>query len=390
MPNPVSTCGDRSQELIGERIDIEDAIQLVELAMQVPGRRRETVIALMRQHAGRMDPEAFALLKAELADEGGELPDRVLLKAGDRGENVCRLRSALGSAAELLGDARIAPGAGSSFDRRCETALMAFQHRMGHKPTGELDSRSLRLINYALTQSDAPLLDVDAEPPKVDWNVYLHFYPGDQQRKLVVRREGKVLDVYDMRGGPSRYRRDRRSRRYGFLPTPRGRYHIKGSAAHTSQSWYYSQVPFGAKLRMKDGQVQFRQQGEWKFATGAASVLARPMEVKDFLADGGGLPEHYTRNDFGHRAFYLIERSGRTAGHMIHPTPRGEERYGDDSFELLESHGCEHMRPADLDEARAKGYLQRGRSFEVHGYDEPLPEDVKAFLRLRSAPERPD
>jgi hypothetical protein len=144
-----------------------------------------------------------------------------------------------------------------------------------------------------------------------------------------------------------------------------------------------------SELRWQAGQVQYREtaQASWKTATGPDSVFAdrgptKQLAPSDFFV-AGKLPARYQGNDFGHQAFYL-ERGGRVQGHMVHPSPSGEARYGDDSFELTESHGCEHMRPADLDEARAKGYLKKGTPFLVRGYEEGLPEDVLEFIAAES------
>ncbi|HOX42715.1 MAG TPA: hypothetical protein PK668_03905 [Myxococcota bacterium] len=96
----------------------------------------------------------------------------------------------------------------------------------------------------------------------------------------------------------------------------------------------------------------------------------------------GELPARYELSDFGHRGIYLQDRQGRIAGHLIHPTAPGERRYGQ-AVPLLESHGCEHMRPLDLDEALSKGYLRSGLRFRVHTYAEQAPGDALAWLAVR-------
>jgi hypothetical protein len=173
--------------------------------------------------------------------------------------------------------------------------------------------------------------------------------------------------------------------RFSWAPTPPGRYTLAGDGVHVSASWKYSQIPFGAELRERDGEIQFRNPGEpdWRLATGPESVFrdrpeTRRFERKDFLIDGR-LPARWELNDFGHRAIYLRNAGGRIVGHLIHPTALGERRYGKEA-PLLESHGCEHMRPMDLDEALSKGYFRPGVPFTVQPYERGLPGDARAWL----------
>ncbi len=377
-------------ELAGDgRIDPEDAHQICKSAAATRhmAEPRGRLVDLMRNNASKIDPEALGMLKAGLDDEIPDLQNRVLLRSGDRGPNVRKLRAALGAAADVLGDKRFDPGPGDRFDTRCQVALRGLQDRMHKPPTGELDSRTLLVINYVLKESEAPLLDVDLKKHQT-LGIRLEFFPGDAQRKLVVRQYGSVVDVYDMRGGPAKRSPDDRpfvDERFSWAPTPRGRYTIGANRVHTTRAWKYSQIPFGADLREHDGQVQFRtsENAHWKFATGPDSVFAgrgphKEFSRSDFLVDGE-LPARWEKNDFGHRAVFL-KRGDRTMGHIIHPTYPGEARYGDDSYKLLVSHGCEHMRPHDLDEALSKGYLRKGTPFVVRGYDSDLPKDVKEFL----------
>jgi hypothetical protein len=367
-------------ELAGDcRIDWEDGWQIAEAAApcsQDPA-VRDRIAGLIRRCAASTDPKAFAALRRSLQGGWGERPDRALLSFGAGGPEVRSLREALGAVARFLRDPLMDPGSGTRFDGDTRCALVAFQTAWQRLPSGDLDSSTLLLINFALSETEHPLLDLErlSAAPR---DIRLHFYPGDGARTLVVRQDGREIDRYDMRGGPARTQPDPRGLNFTgmpFSPTRPGAYTIAGSGAHVTAAWKFSQIPWGAALREKDGQIQFQALagGPWRFATGPRSVFAgRPEEARfvreDFLV-GGRLPERYTDNDFGHRAVYL-ERGGRRQGHMIHSTPREEAAYGDDGIELLPSHGCEHMRPADLDEALAKGYFRPGSPFIVHGYDE--------------------
>jgi hypothetical protein len=368
-------------ELAGDcRIDREDAVSILDTLPEDPsvaGPTRRRLLRLMQRCAPRMDPEALGMMKSVLSREGEAfgLPDRVLLGPGDSGEEVRELRAALGAAAGLLGDRSVDPGGGDRFDAATASGLRAFQMWWGREPDGRLDSRTLRILNFTLRETDHPQLDPERIPAKAS-GVELHFYPG--ARTLEVLRKGEVIDRYDMRGGPEEIRPDNRpgiDGRHRWGPTPRGRYRIRSLGRHVSRTWKYSQIPWGARIRERDGVVQFqsREGVPWRDATGPGSVFrnqpeALRFERADFLGDGGIVPR-WEKNDFGHITAYL-ERGGRIQNHMIHATPAGERRYGDDAFPLTKSHGCEHLRPHDLDEMRAKGYLRPGVPFVVHGYDE--------------------
>jgi hypothetical protein len=190
-------------------------------------------------------------------------------------------------------------------------------------------------------------------------------------------QRGRRLDAYDMRGGPPEARPDADGR-HTWGPTPRGTFRVRSLGRHRSTSWKYSQIPWGARIRERDGVVQFqsRKDAPWRDATGPNSVFSSRDETmrferRDFLLNGK-LRTTWGRNDFGHITAYL-EKDGKLQNHMIHPTPSGEERYGDEAWPLTLSHGCEHLRPHDMDEMLAKGYLRPGVTFVVHGYEEKLP-----------------
>jgi hypothetical protein len=382
------TMGDWENKLLSERIDRlagdcvvdrEDAWMISEAAILADrtSQTRARLADLMRACAPSMEPEAFATLKAALQGELSGCEKRTLLKMGDRGETVARLREALSNVAFLHADKRMDPGKGTTLDARTAACLREFQGRFGLPASGVLDSQTLLVMNRLLEQIDRPMLDVEllSKPPR---GIVLHFYPGDESRTLVVMQGDQVLDSYGMRGGPEKTRTDDRpanATRMNFSPTPAGRYRIAGMGRHTTAAWKYSQIPWGSAIREQDGVIQFQKSpgGSWFDATGEKSVFRdRPKDVQfsreDFI-EGGKVAGEYRDNDFGHRAVYL-ERDGVRQGHMIHATPNEERRYGDDDVPLLESHGCEHMLPADLDEAVSKGYFRAGTTFFVHGYDE--------------------
>jgi len=357
------------------RIDREDAEEIVESALEGVGRLksdRKEIADLVRRCATGMDAEAFEVFKSAFKGEYFRGSDRILLKPGARGREPEELREALTAASQVVRDRLIDPGPGRVYDARTKVAVQALQAWFNKPTTGHLDSNTLKLLNFVLRESDHPLLDPErtAAKPK---GISLHFYPG--QQKMLVLQHGRQIDSYDMRGGPEEKRPDERPGNHVWGPTPRGSYKIRSLGKHVSRTWKNSQIPWGAKIREQDGVIQFqtRESAPWQDATGPKSVFRKRAEHLQFkrenFVENGKVVESWEKNDFGHRTVYL-ERNGTPQNHMIHASPSGERRYADDTFKLLESHGCEHLRPADLDEAVAKGYLRPGIRFVVHGYDE--------------------
>lgn len=371
-------------------VDREDADFIGQAMDPDSATDRRLISDLLRRCADGMEPEGFAALRKRLAGEPFQVADRVLLEEGARGPEVKRLRETLGQMSRtVMRDRRIDPGPGDRFDAATRASLLQLQTSLGLPADGRLTSRTLVAMNRLLMAKGLPVLDLErfAAAPK---NIRLHFYPGEQAESLVVMQGERVLDVYPMRGGPAAARPDPRAHnvtRMPYAPTPPGSYRLAGSAAHTTAAWKLSQIPWGAALREKDGEIQFQRAPgkEWRFATGGASVFrGQPKELQfsrqDFLDADGQVRERWEHNDFGHRAFYLSQ-NGKRQGHMIHATPREEARYGEEQLPLTESHGCEHMYPEDLDEAAAKGYFRPQTPFIVHGYHEALPASAEILRR---------
>jgi hypothetical protein len=92
------------------------------------------------------------------------------------------------------------------------------------------------------------------------------------------------------------------------------------------------------------------------------------------------VPNKWVFNDFGHLTVYLyrdrnnngrMDGNERIHGEFIHTTPgnEAEEAQGDDVV-LGESHGCVHVKPADLDDMVNRRFLKNGRVVVVHRYAE--------------------
>jgi peptidoglycan hydrolase-like protein with peptidoglycan-binding domain len=353
------------------------------------------------QASGVVDSATLQLLNDRLEAKGLDLVD-LNPRASIRPDTVVALKNGSNTAdnqAIQLGLARLGEHFGldalkavpdGRFDERTEAAVKAYQ-KMAYLPeTGIVDRTTLESMNAALEAVGLDRVQVRSKAGGAGFKgqVQLHFYPGDQELKLYVMKDGKVLDTYGMVGGQSVGRDDPNNPHVDYSPSPKGKYKVVEVNPHASGAWSYSYVPYGAHLREKDGQIQFRDsKGQWKWATGPQSVFKGrnppPLERAAYLDRDGKPAKIWTLNDFGHLRGRLKNiATGNLQGHMIHSSPDQERtsNYWKDTDGLVDpsraaatlhySHGCEHIHPRDMDELVAKGYLAPGSTFVIHGYDE--------------------
>jgi hypothetical protein len=276
------------------------------------------------------------------------------------------------------------------FGPSTERALKLFQEIAYLPPTGILDTATLGALNAALDHErlDRVAIEVPKGGAGFRGEVELHFYPGPQELKLYVLKDGKVLATYGMVGGRAEKGADPWNPHIGYDPTPAGKYVVDLISPHASSVWAYSYVPYGAPLREVDGEIQFRDDaGQWRWATGPKGIFAArnppPLNRDGYLDEHGRVRATWTLNDFGHlRARLKSVATGTIQTHMIHAIPRkeGTAAYFENTealtrpdaaeAELGYSHGCEHIHARDLDDLVARGYLAPGTRFVVHGYDE--------------------
>jgi peptidoglycan hydrolase-like protein with peptidoglycan-binding domain len=353
------------------------------------------------QPTGVVDSATLQLLNDRLEAKGIDLldlspraairPDTVVaLKNGSNTADNQALQLGLARLGEHFGFEPLKLSADGKFDERTEAAVKAFQQMAYLPETGIVDRTTLDSMNAAL--GAVGLDTVKVKPPAggagFKGQVELHFYPGDQELKLYVMKDGKLLDTYGMVGGNNQTRDDPNNPTVDFGPSPKGKYKIVEVSPHTSGAWSYSYVPYGAQLREQNGEVQFRDGGgQWKWATGPQSVFKGrnppPLERAAYQDRDGKPMKVWTLNDFGHlRGRLKSIATGNIQGHMIHSSPDQERasNYWEDTDALVDpaqalgtlhhSHGCEHIQPRDMDELVAKGYLAPGTNFVIHGYDE--------------------
>ena len=131
------------------------------------------------------------------------------------------------------------------------------------------------------------------------------------------------------------------------------------------------------------------RKGDW-FALERYTPITKEKIVSEYwdLYKKEGLPDKWVFNDFGHMTCYyfkdlnkngILDGKEHREGDMIHPTPANEARVaqGRANAEILldESHGCIHVRPADIDDMIRRGYLRTGNALYVHPYSEKAPTD---------------
>ncbi len=301
--------------------------------------------------------------------------------------------------AELLAWLRGKPGGDADFTR-ADIDRIARAQRGAGVPKSRVDGRLGNATMAVLLHAGLSLT-----PPNVHAShVELWFYPGSREdldawararagvdarapgayREVVeqapagagvlyVAVDGRVVDLAPARGGPPFHLS---SGTHTADPSKPGRYRLGRGKAYRTASWYYSQIPWGAALRQKDGEIQFRPDGakQWRWATGPKSKLDYEIPRADFYGNDGAVMTEWRLNDFGAIAWRLRGSPGL----LIHSTPGLEA--GDEP--LPPSHGCLHLSPEARRHLVSAGYLRRGVTVVIKRYrDHLLPLPLLARVR---------
>lgn len=148
---------------------------------------------------------------------------------------------------------------------------------------------------------------------------------------------------------------------------------------------------WGAEVKESDGKVLVKHEGIWADVATLGLSPAKVREYHRYLYRTEEIPKRWVFNDFGHITCFLyrdLNKNGqrdakeRVHGEFIHPTPFDEAavRKGLD-VKLVESHGCIHVKPTDIDDMIKRGFLAKNRVVVVHRYS----ETVVGFKRSRHA-----
>ena len=193
---------------------------------------------------------------------------------------------------------------------------------------------------------------------------------------IYVQVGGNIVDSMEARGGPPIRLKDFDG--HTADPSKEGTYKLGPGKPHVTSAWRDSQIAWGAELREQDGEVQYKDlEGKWQWATGAKSKFKHKMEKAEFHEDGDeskALMSTWRKNDFG-AISWRIEGS---PGLFIHTTPPDEEAHevGSEN-ELTCSHGCLHVQPSDRDRLIKRGYIDKGVTIQIKGYDDWLDLGAK-------------
>jgi hypothetical protein len=220
----------------------------------------------------------------------------------------------------------------------------------------------------------------------------LVIYPGERTTAAgvtlgtlyVLNGEG---ESYEVAGGPPPGKgwKDQGGHRAG-ITTP-GKYVLGQAEHHVSENWPSSVVPWGAAIRDTSGIIEYQIGNVWKEATGPHGSVTKayvrwyhksnqPISVEEAskMARGTFFQNHrlvttYLYNDFGKWSWNL-KRAGHRTVFYIHTTPPGEFAYEHTGipYQLEQSHGCIHIRPADRDNMKDRGYLGAGTEVEIMRY----------------------
>lgn len=207
----------------------------------------------------------------------------------------------------------------------------------------------------------------------------LHFYPG--QHLLILKSEGKIVGKYEAWGGPSTMGTDSRMPEE---PTWPGLYYIDKSHPYHTPTWNLSKIRWGTPLRdmphLSDVWYEFPSS---KWASVKNDIGLSRLQIQELhfnLYKQRTVPTTWIFNDFGPVAIrWFKDLNGNRkldgketlSGQMFHTTPENEAQHAlGMPVNLMPSHGCIHLKPADRNTITGLGGFRRGTPFRVHQYNE--------------------
>jgi hypothetical protein len=229
----------------------------------------------------------------------------------------------------------------------------------------------------------------------------------------------KIIE-YDAVGGPQKPEMGKDGNMQ--TPTRAGRFVINTIAKHVSYGKYAftSGVEWGTPIRVENKKIQIQKNGVWTNLTSLTAFKKYKGNESDIIEKLKGLyeelkasfdkhpnvlsdaeknstlPNSWIFNDFGHVSIkyfkdlnndFILNGNETLLGDFIHTTPTDEFLF-DHHFKgsLVESHGCVHVRPSDINTFINNGYTKIGSVIEVKSYLEigPIP------IAFESAIGRPD
>jgi len=194
--------------------------------------------------------------------------------------------------------------------------------------------------------------------------------------------------TYDAVGGPALEHTGADG--YSAGPTDEGSYIMAGAWKQSKSKLYpaWSTLAWGTPLRENtDGSISVYVDGKWQPLFNFTKVTRDEIKEMYYQLYGKSeIPKTWVFNDFGHLTTYYfkdknnnkkLDKGERIESELIHTTPPDEANTAlGIKVELSESHGCVHVKPRDIDEMVARGYIAKGNAFVVHSYSEKTPTDI--------------
>jgi hypothetical protein len=196
--------------------------------------------------------------------------------------------------------------------------------------------------------------------------------------------------IIDAHGGPEKEIMG--SDGHSKTPTNAGRFIVNKIERHVSYGKYafWSGIPWGTDIKL-DPTPMVKLNGNWVNMTAVnqsfKAYIGKEADLKAAISSYynnelgyKGAPIKWLFNDFGHisikyfkdnnkNGFY--DKGDQQLGDFIHTTPSDEAKTDfKKGFALVESHGCIHVKPNDIDTLINSRFIKKGVTIEVHPYTE--------------------
>ncbi|MET4084065.1 hypothetical protein ABIB40_004039 [Pedobacter sp. UYP30] len=206
---------------------------------------------------------------------------------------------------------------------------------------------------------------------------------------------------YDAHGGPSTIQKG--SDGNDMTPTTAGRFVIQSIAKHVSYGRYafWSGVAWGTPMMTKDGVTLIKKGNAWTKLSSVNKIFGAYKDNESKLTmllmfeyqtlyniPRNLSPRFWVFNDFGHVSVkyfkdtnhdWKMDGKEHILGDFIHTTPGDEASTSKkQNFNLVESHGCIHVKPTEIDTMIGNGYIAKGLTIEVHPYND---KTIAAILK---------
>jgi hypothetical protein len=167
-------------------------------------------------------------------------------------------------------------------------------------------------------------------------------------------------------------------------PTSAGTYRVSHCGQHSSKRYAgWSTFRWGSAVKEEGDAVLVSHDGKWVDIRTVGLDRESVRQTYKALYGQNIVPKTWVFNDFGHMTCYLYRDRNNNRhrdenepihGEFIHTTPDDEASVDGVSIrnhlkiELVESHGCIHVKPLDMDRLIDRGFLARNTLVVVHPY----------------------